>query len=180
MPQQPCHANVDSCDGGHLWLRQISSQPHRIIKTRHCISGCDRVVPSGLCCTTPHFHGTTALSLFVVIADLTRNFLRSRGVFFQNILFQHYTRRQTTTNDYCRLQTFNQRLSLGKWFSFATNSLKQEKWTSYNKERLGRSSLNSKENQRRPSGSSSNSKKASVLLLCIVTTSGTLTLYGEK
>ena len=32
---------------------------------------------------------------------------------FTSIENQQYTRQQTTANDYCRLQTFNQRISLG-------------------------------------------------------------------
>ena len=40
------------------------------MKTRHCISGCVRVVPSGLWCSTPHSHGTTMPSPHAVIADL--------------------------------------------------------------------------------------------------------------
>ena len=40
-------ANVGLCAGGHLWLRHICII-HRDMKTRHCISGYDRIVPSGL------------------------------------------------------------------------------------------------------------------------------------
>ena len=36
---------------------------------------------------------------------------------------QLYIRQQTTTNDYSRLQTFNQRLTLDRWFFFAASNL---------------------------------------------------------
>ena len=44
---------------------------------------------------------------------------------------QHYIRQQTTTNDYCRLQTFNQRIGFDRWFSFASykaNDMKSNKY----------------------------------------------------
>jgi hypothetical protein len=40
--QQPCHACMGLCGGGHLWLRPIIVI-RLIMKTRHCISGCGRV-----------------------------------------------------------------------------------------------------------------------------------------
>lgn len=45
--QQPYHADAGLRDGGHLWLRPVIVI-RLIIKTRHCISGGDRVVHSGL------------------------------------------------------------------------------------------------------------------------------------
>ena len=45
---------------------------------------------------------------------------RSRPKHTQHhIDYQNYTRQQTITNDYCRQQTFNQRLSLDRWRFFA-------------------------------------------------------------
>ena len=41
--QQPCHADVGLFDGGHLWRRHTCPRPFQY-KTRHCISGCGRVV----------------------------------------------------------------------------------------------------------------------------------------
>ena len=45
--QQPCHPHTGMCGAWDLWLR-----PGIVIrlnmKTRHCISGCGRAVPSGL------------------------------------------------------------------------------------------------------------------------------------
>ena len=41
-PQQQCHANVVMYGGRHLWLRPIIVI-HLIMKTRHCISGYDRI-----------------------------------------------------------------------------------------------------------------------------------------
>ena len=38
---------------------------------------------------------------------------------FENIDYQKQKRQQTTTNDYCRLQTFNQRTGLDIVFIFA-------------------------------------------------------------
>ena len=46
--------------------------------------------------------------------------------FYTILLFivkQQYTRQQTTTNDYCRQQTFNQRLFLDKLRYFAASNL---------------------------------------------------------
>jgi hypothetical protein len=40
-----------------------------------------------------------------------------------HIDYQNYTRQQTTTNDYCRLQTFVQRVGLDRWFFFAAEIL---------------------------------------------------------
>ena len=37
-------------------------------------------------------------------------------------MYQQYIRQQTTTNDYCRQQTFNQRLSLDKGCYFASSN----------------------------------------------------------
>jgi hypothetical protein len=42
---------------------------------------------------------------------------------FLFVVNQKYTRQQTTTNDYCRLQTFNQRLFLDKLRYFAASNL---------------------------------------------------------
>ena len=44
---------------------------------------------------------------------------------------QQYTRQQTTTNVYSRLQTFNQQIVLDRWFSFASykaNDMKSNKY----------------------------------------------------
>jgi hypothetical protein len=39
---------------------------------------------------------------------------------------QQHIRQQTTTNDYCRLQTFNQRLTLDKFRCFAASNLSND------------------------------------------------------
>ena len=64
--------------------------------------------------------------------------------------FQLLIRQQTTTNDYSRLQTFVQRLSLDRHCIFATQLQKHRKWKSYNKERLGPSTPNSRANRKKP------------------------------
>ena len=49
--------------------------------------------------------------------------------FYTILLFivkQQYTRQQTTTNDYCRQQTFNQRLFLDKLRYFAASNMKHD------------------------------------------------------
>ena len=43
---------------------------------------------------------------------------------FLFVVNQKYIRQQTTTNDYCRLQTFNQRLFLDKLRYFAASKSK--------------------------------------------------------
>ena len=45
---------------------------------------------------------------------------------FLFVVNQKYTRQQTTTNDYCRLQTFNQRLFLDKLRYFAASNMKHD------------------------------------------------------
>ena len=55
-----------------------------------------------------------------------------------------------TTNDNSRLQTFVQRVGFDNWRFFATQSKKNRKWKSYNKERLGPYTPNSRANRKKP------------------------------
>jgi hypothetical protein len=64
--------------------------------------------------------------------------------------YQLLIRQQTTTNDYCRLQTFVQRLSLDRHCIFATQLQNHRKWKNYNKERLDPSTPNSRANRKKP------------------------------
>jgi hypothetical protein len=84
--QQPCHADVGLCDGGHLWLWH-TGLAHLNMKTRHCISGCGRVVPWGLglthCrCLRPADGGGWCL-----LGMRTNGFLSANDVLLENI---HY------------------------------------------------------------------------------------------
>jgi len=117
--------------GGHLWLRFFLSFPldrkgpkgqgrHQ----RPCALG-GRPSAMSAVARAPSpgkdWRSRTRRALLLtlaVIADLIRDLLRSSV--FQNPIFQHYIRQQTTTNNYCRLQTFNQRIGLDKFLSFAT------------------------------------------------------------
>ena len=94
------------------------------IKTRHCVSGCARVVPSGLCLLRRFATHTTFTPL---PSSRTRSAISCTGSVIPLLAhFQQYTRQQTTTNDCCRLQTFNQRVDLDEWRFFASKSYKSK------------------------------------------------------
>ncbi len=94
------------------------------IKTRHCISGCVRVVPSGLCLLRRF---ATLTTLTPLLSSRTRSAISCTGSVIPLLAhFQQYIRQQTTTNDCCRLQTFNQRVGLDEWCFFASKSHKSK------------------------------------------------------
>ena len=80
------------------------------------------------------------------MSDLWKIYFKKKHPFHFHLL----TRQQTTTNDYSRLQTFIQRLGLDRHCIFATQLQKHRKWKSYNKERLGPSTPNSRANRKKP------------------------------
>ena len=108
--QQPCHANGDLCAGGHLWLCFLcagvplrfttclkSYRPYGAQLSHPTPSRNASLLPSWRTRIRhpPLYEGHSSHSIAYIISTL-----------------------YPTANDYCRLQTFNQRLGLDKGCTF--------------------------------------------------------------
>ena len=126
MLQQPYHASVDKCPGGHLWLQFSCPFVLKQIEDSTKSKG-PKIQGRHQGPTAP---GDRSSPMSAGPAHPTQL------VFGVPTHYQLLIRQQPTTNDYSRLQTFVQRLSLDRHCIFATQLQKHRKWKSYNKERL--------------------------------------------
>ena len=144
--KQPCHADVGLCEGGHLWLR-FTLHAGVTLRSTTCITSY-RPYGARLPRPAPSHNGVASRHREErsdpFMTDLWK-------ICFQKITSISLPVTYPTTNDCCRLQTFNQRVGFDNWRFFATQSQKHRKWKNYNKGCLALSTPNSKANRKRPS-----------------------------